>query len=406
MQRDDVMGMTVGAAVPPWVRGRACRKDPRLSLPVLVASVALASAAPADGAPATPQGNAATAPVEVAPAETVPPATSVTSAPVATAPAEQAPAPAAQAPVADAAKPALVVPPPPPTPYVPGAPIVVSGHTKAPPEDPIEQVNAKSFAVVTKVDEAVVGPIAKGYEKGVPRPLRMGLRNFIRNLTEPVVFLNYMLQLKPGKAAETVGRFAVNSTVGVAGLVDVAKKKPFNLPYRANGLANTLGYYGIGPGPYLFLPLVGPTTVRDLFGLLVDRAVVPVAVGKPFNKPTYALPMNTIESIDDRNQVDADLQAMRASDDPYTTYRTMYLKTREYEIEALHGRGPLAKGEMGVAPFARPLHGDVSAPAKAPAVIPAPAAATPPQAEAAPVPAAPVQPTFVSIPVVQPLPNE
>ncbi|MEO0032978.1 MAG: hypothetical protein RIS94_2736 [Pseudomonadota bacterium] len=277
----------------------------------------------------------------------------------------------------------------------------------------MERVNAKSFAVITKVDEKLIGPIATGYEKGVPRPLRMGLRNFIRNLTEPVAFLNYMLQLKPGKAAETVGRFAVNSTVGVAGLVDVAKKKPFNLPYRHNGLANTLGYYGIGPGPYLFLPLVGPTTVRDLFGLLVDRAVVPFAVGKPFNKPTYALPVNTIESIDDRNQIDADLKAMRESDDPYTTYRTMYLKTREYEIEALHGRGPLANGEMGVAPFARPLLSDgvASAAAKAPAAS-APTAAAPaapavsvtPPPEVAPTPAPPPSPTFVSVPVVQPIP--
>lgn len=265
----------------------------------------------------------------------------------------------------------------------------------------MEQINAKSFEVVQKVDEKFVAPVAHGYERGVPRPLRMGLRNFIRNLTEPVVFLNYMLQLKPGKAAETVGRFGINSTLGIAGLVDMARKKPFNLPYHFNGLGNTLGYYGIGPGPYLYLPLVGPTTARDLFGLLVDRAIVPGVVGKPFNRPTYALPMNTIESIDDRLELDADINQMRATDDPYGTYRSMYLKGRHDEIEALHGRGPLAKGSTSYGAFVKPLEKTAAEPT-------APAASDPVAAVAVPAPPAqPVPPpVFVSIPVVQPLPGQ
>jgi phospholipid-binding lipoprotein MlaA len=328
---------------------------------------------------------------------------------VAVPPVAEAPPPAA-APASPAipapAFPAASAPAAPPP--EPSNEIVVEGETKAPPQDPIERVNEKSFEVVQKVDDKLIAPIAHGYEKGVPRPVRMGLRNFIRNLTEPVVFINYMLQLKPGKAMETVGRFAVNSTIGVGGLVDVAKKKPFNLPYRPNGLGNTLGYYGVGPGPYLYLPLVGPTTVRDLFGLLVDRATVPGLAGGPLRKPEYVLPLNIVESIDDRLQIDADLQEMKSASNPYVTYRELYLQARRDEIEALHGRGPLAKGEIGVAPFPKPLHPEPEKPAvaetPAPPATPAPAPVDPqvrqPEAHAP----APKGPVFVSIPVVQPIP--
>lgn len=259
--------------------------------------------------------------------------------------------------------------------------IVVSAEAKAPREDPMEAVNAKSFEVVQKVDEQVVAPMARGYQKALPKPVRTGLRNFLSNLTEPVVALNFLLQIKPGKAAETLGRFAINSTVGVGGLIDVAKAKPFHLPYRRNGLAWTLGYYGVGPGPYLFLPLVGPTTVRDLFGLTIDRALLPAAVGKPLTHPAYVVASNTIKSLDDRVQTDAELRQMRDSDDPYGSYRQAYLRQRQAEIDHLRGRDP--------APVP-------------PIVIPEPVA--PPAA--APAPAEPPAPTFVSIPVIQPLPGQ
>src|SRR3546814_9806039 len=81
---------------------------------------------------------------------------------------------------------------------------------------------------------------------------------------------------KIGKALETVGRFAINSTIGAAGVFDVAKKAPINLPYRSNGFANTLGFYGVEPGPYFFLPLVGPTPLRDMVGDGIDLLVLPV----------------------------------------------------------------------------------------------------------------------------------
>lgn len=220
--------------------------------------------------------------------------------------------------------------------------IVVTGRADDP-EDPMQDLNVKSFAVVQSVDEAVTGPAAMTYKKTVPGPVRSGIRNFLSNLQEPIVFLNFLLQLKPGKAAETVGRFAVNSTVGVAGLFDAAKKKPFNLPRRANGFGYTLGYYGVKPGAFLYLPLMGPTTVRDLAGRIVDLSVLPFAVGKPFNDPLYAIPTTTVRLLDERAEANEQVKVIRASDDPYSMVKENYLQQRQNEIDALHGRGPLAE---------------------------------------------------------------
>lgn len=218
--------------------------------------------------------------------------------------------------------------------------IVVTGEKGAPKGDPLEQLNAKSFEAVQSVDKAVVEPVAKAYNKGLPRPVRKGLRNFFSNLGEPIVFAAYLLQFKPGKAAETAGRFGVNSTLGFLGLFDVAKRKPFHLPHRNNGLANTLGYYGVGAGPYMYLPIVGPTTLRDIIGDTVDKMILPFAVGKPFNTPTYVIPATIINQLGERAAFDETIQAIRKADDPYTVYRDLYLKQRQAEIDALHGRAP------------------------------------------------------------------
>jgi len=218
------------------------------------------------------------------------------------------------------------------------ADIVVTGRDGPPPGDPLEKINAKSFEAVQSVDKAVVEPIAKGYNKGLPRPVRKGLRNFFTNLGEPVVAVAYLVQFKPGKAFETAGRFGINTTLGVAGLVDVAKRKPFNLPYRPNGLANTLGYYGIGPGPYMYLPIIGPTTLRDVIGDTVDNLIVPFAIGKPFTKPAYVIPATILQQLGERAAFDERIQEIRTEDHPYAIYRELYLGQRKAEIEALHGR--------------------------------------------------------------------
>ncbi|QNA86975.1 VacJ family lipoprotein [Sphingomonas sp. So64.6b] len=201
----------------------------------------------------------------------------------------------------------------------------------------MEQVNVQSYKAVQALDGAVVAPIARGYKKGLPKPVRDGIHNFLDHIQEPIIFLNYLLQLKPGKAAETLGRFAINSTVGLAGVVDIAKRKPFKLPHRPNSLANTLGYYGVKPGPYFFLPLVGPTTLRDLFGITIDRLILPVTIGTPFNKAYYTLPVNTLSALDYRVAFDDTLTVLHTAYDPYAATRDDYLRKRKAEIDHLHG---------------------------------------------------------------------
>lgn len=214
--------------------------------------------------------------------------------------------------------------------------IVVSGRTRPPPEDPIQALNIQTYAATQAIDTAIVAPAAIGYQRAIPSPIRTAVRNFFTHITLPVVFLNDLLQLKPGRAAATAARFLINSTLGLAGTLDIAKLPGVGIPYRRNGLANTLGYYGIKTGPFLYLPLIGPTTIRDLVGLLVDRALVPTIVGKPFNQPAFAVASSLVGSIDYRAQYDAQLRQLQSEVNPYAAARSNYLKGRQAEIDALH----------------------------------------------------------------------
>ncbi|TCM32446.1 phospholipid-binding lipoprotein MlaA [Novosphingobium sp. ST904] len=217
--------------------------------------------------------------------------------------------------------------------------IVVTAREAPPPGDPLQEANIKSYRVIQSVDKALVAPVATGYQRVLPEPVRDGLGNALRNISEPVNFLNFLLQFKIGKAAETLGRFVVNTTFGVGGLVDVAKTKPFNLPYRRNGFANTLGFYGVEPGPYFYLPLVGPTTLRDMAGNGIALLVLPTTVGAPFNRPAYAVPTTVIKQLNDRIEGDAEITRLQEESlDPYVETRTLCLEKRQREIDALKGR--------------------------------------------------------------------
>ncbi|WP_338465584.1 VacJ family lipoprotein [Novosphingobium sp. ZN18A2] len=227
------------------------------------------------------------------------------------------------------------------------APITVVAHEPAPPGDPLMQANEESYHTVQAVDDAVVKPAAIAYKHVVPHVVRDGLHNVLQNLHEPVVFLNFLLQGKPGKAVETLGRFAINTTIGVAGLVDVAKRKPFHLRYRPNGFADTLGFYGVGPGPYLYLPLLGSTTVRDLAGLMADKMILPLSAGGTFRNPTYAVSTGVVKSLDERVRLDAKFKCIRATDHPYATERALYLAQRKAEIDALKHPSHRKRGRTG-----------------------------------------------------------
>jgi phospholipid-binding lipoprotein MlaA len=233
--------------------------------------------------------------------------------------------------------------------------IVVTAGRHAPKSDPLQGVNLQTFAVAQAVDGTLIKPTAMAYAKTVPEPARMGIRNFFRNLHEPVVALNFLLQLKPGKALKTLGRFAVNSTIGGAGLFDMAKKKPFNLPYRSNGFANTLAYYGVKPGPFLYLPLIGPTTARDLFGLALDTTAMPTSGLAPITGRVYAASSMAAKTVDARSENDDGLNAVIDSNPHgYSTIREAYLAKREAEIAELHRPSEPKRTELAMAGEASP----------------------------------------------------
>jgi phospholipid-binding lipoprotein MlaA len=221
------------------------------------------------------------------------------------------------------------------------------------PGDPLEKWNRRFFRGYQKADRRVLGPVARGYAHAVPKPVRYGLRNFFSNLGEPLVFLSYLIELKPGKAAETAGRFLINSTLGIGGLADVAKAPKVNLPHRPNSFSDALGYYGVKPGPFLFLPLVGPTSLRDLLGGQAEASILPFAVGTPFDRAEYQVTRAVTSGLEARAESDADLKALLADAvDPYATFRSVWMQDRQGEIDALHGH---AHAKVNAPELAEPL---------------------------------------------------
>jgi phospholipid-binding lipoprotein MlaA len=326
----------------------------------------------------------------VLPAATVPPPAATVVAPAREPAATTVPA----EPPANIAEPAALSPPAAASGAEPqAAPLAADGTsstivvTAKPKDDPLLGVNATAFHLTDDIDKALVGPIADAYKKALPKPARAGLHNFIRNVGSPIVFINDLLQLRPKRALRTLGRFVVNTTLGLGGLIDVANNKPFHIPYHPNGFADTLGYYGVKPGPYLYLPLIGPTAVRDILGGAVDGLILPYGIGAPFNKLYYTLPNGVIRSLDRRVEFDCQIEWIRNSGDPYAAERTVYLNKRQAEIDALHakGNGPDGKIKCETAPAAAPV-----TPEPMPEPAPEPAPATVPVApETAPAPPPP-----------------
>ena len=223
-----------------------------------------------------------------------------------------------------------------PPPPALAAPIdVVAKHHHAP-GDPLEDFNRASYKFSMDVDKAVLRPVALGYRHVVPRPARDGVRNLLSNIGEPLVFVNDVLQLKIGRAVKTLGRFVINSTIGLAGLFDNAKRKPFNLPHHNNSLGDTLGFYGVGPGPYLYLPILGPTTLRDAVAAQLQGMLLPQISRTPFRLREYVISTSIVGGLDQRAEAEEDLRTILAdSVDPYATMRSLVLQDRAGEIEAL-----------------------------------------------------------------------
>lgn len=261
--------------------------------------------------------------------------------------------------------------------------------------DPWEPFNRKSYAVSRQVDRFVIRPAANVYSKA-PKPFRKGIRNFVRNLAEPLVFVNDVLQGKPKTAARTAGRFTMNSTVGLVGVVDVAKRA--GLPHHNNGFGTTLGRWGAQPGPYLYLPIFGPSNLRDGVGNIADFAMNPLDYVDFNGRRTIGVTTSVLSGLDTRARAQPALDAIEATSiDTYATLRSYFMQNREAEI---HGElAPEELPDFDVPPIESEPAPDASTPPAAPEAAPAPPSAEPepPEEPAAPTPPArPVSPSGTS----------
>mgnify|MGYP001211792164 CR=1 FL=1 len=197
--------------------------------------------------------------------------------------------------------------------------------------DPWEGFNRAMYTFNAGFDKYVFLPALSVYKFILPDPLETCVSNFFNNIDEAFTFVNSLLQLKGEKAAVTFGRFALNSTVGVLGLFDVASHEGL---FRQNeDLGQTLGFYGVGQGPYIVLPFLGPSNLRDTTGTVTEA--VAFALIDPFNfdqNEEYLFPYSVLQALDTRNQMDFRYY-MTSSPFEYETIRLLYDKARKLQID-------------------------------------------------------------------------
>jgi phospholipid-binding lipoprotein MlaA len=191
--------------------------------------------------------------------------------------------------------------------------------------DPWEGFNRKMYGFNDALDTHALRPVASFYRRVTPGFIVEGVSNFFSNLGEPVTVINQLLQGKVRNAVSDTGRFLLNSTVGVLGLFDVAGRA--QIPHHKEDFGQTLGVWGAGPGPYLVLPFLGPSTVRDLSGRGVDYADNPI--GYQYSFKTHVV-LFALEGVSDR----AALIPMEGviQGDKYLFVRDLYLQHRDFEI--------------------------------------------------------------------------
>lgn len=194
--------------------------------------------------------------------------------------------------------------------------------------DPLEYINRGVFEFNEQADKHVLEPIAKGYQYVTPEVVDTSISNFFSNLDDVVVFVNDILQLKFNQALSDGGRVAVNTTVGLLGFVDMATD--MGMPKHNEDFGQTLGAYGLGTGPYIVLPLLGPSTLRDTVGLYGDMFVDPIQQLHNSDAMWSAI---TLKAVDIRaDLVSTKKIADQASLDEYDFRRSAYFQRREYLI--------------------------------------------------------------------------
>ncbi|MBU6487312.1 MAG: VacJ family lipoprotein [Burkholderiales bacterium] len=236
--------------------------------------------------------------------------------------------------------------------------------------DPLEPMNRAIFKVNDTIDRTVAVPIAKGYQKITPHPLRTAISNFFSNLGDLNNVANELLQLKITDATQDLIRFAMNTTFGIGGLIDFAT--PARLPKHHQDFGLTLGHWGIPSGPYLVLPIFGPSSFRDGVGLAVDTRFSPLIYAPTDSRrPLYALQFVSARS----DMLGATNILEQAALDKYSFVRDAYTQQRRAAVGADSSKPP-----------ALPNYGDEDESSTGAA---APDAASAAAAEGASAPAAP-----------------
>lgn len=190
-------------------------------------------------------------------------------------------------------------------------------------DDPLQPLNRVTFKFNEKADQYLMRPIARGYVKVTPRFVRTGVTNFFSNLFYPTTIVNDFLQAKFVRGGKDIGRFVVNSTVGILGFFDVAKY--WGMPKHDEDFGQTLGYWGVQPGWYLVLPLLGPSDVRDGIGRAVDLPLNPLYY--PSNS-TLTWSAFGVDAVNTRAMLLKADQFVQNALDPYLFVRDAYLQHR------------------------------------------------------------------------------
>jgi len=193
--------------------------------------------------------------------------------------------------------------------------------------DPWEGMNRRVHRFNNAVDRTIAKPLAKAYARIVPRPVRLGVSNFFHNLGQPVSALNALLQGKPKQAAQSLGRFVVNSTLGIGGIFDPASDA--KLPNRNEDFGQTLGVWGWKTSRYVELPLFGPRTVRDSFGLVGDGQLSPI---RQIEDDKTRVFLQGLQLVDVRTQLFAVDSMREGAVDDYALVRDAWLQRRNYQI--------------------------------------------------------------------------
>jgi phospholipid-binding lipoprotein MlaA len=215
--------------------------------------------------------------------------------------------------------------------------------------DPIEPFNRSMFAVHQGIDRVILRPVAVAYRDAVPQPLRTGIRNVLGNLRTPVILANDMLQGEPRRAGDTLGRFLINSTLGLGGIFDVAGSQ-FGVRGHTEDYGQTLAVWGVGEGAYLFIPVIGPSNPRDLAGFGLGIASDPLTwVGQGVTVDVLTGTRAGMSVVDTRESLIEVIDIVnKESLDPYATLRSAYRQRRNAEIRNSNdSSAPAAAGATG-----------------------------------------------------------